>query len=275
MCQLMGMSANVPTDAIFSFTGLVQRGGGTDIHQDGWGIVFYRGKGIQTFKDPEPSVASDIASLVSSHPIRSETVISHIRQANVGGIGLENTHPFCRELWGRNWTFAHNGQLDAERFVTLPLGQHRPIGTTDSEHAFCWLLKCIADQCSADCEDEIVWDVIHHCAKTLHVMGVSNFLLSDGRFLVAHCSNRLNHITRRAPFGKATLKDVEMRVDFGTETTPKDIVTVIATEPLTTDEEWQAMDAQELLVFSKGEIISRYHTALTPESPTNHGKVIF
>ena len=35
MCELLGMSANVPTDICFSFTGLVQRGGGTGPHKDG------------------------------------------------------------------------------------------------------------------------------------------------------------------------------------------------------------------------------------------------
>ncbi|MDP1183312.1 class II glutamine amidotransferase, partial [Klebsiella pneumoniae] len=29
MCALLGMSANVPPDICFSWTGLVQRGGGT------------------------------------------------------------------------------------------------------------------------------------------------------------------------------------------------------------------------------------------------------
>lgn len=29
MCELLGMSANVPTDIHFSFTGLMQRGGRT------------------------------------------------------------------------------------------------------------------------------------------------------------------------------------------------------------------------------------------------------
>ncbi len=37
MCELLGMSANVPTDICFSFTGLVQRGGGTGPHKDGSG----------------------------------------------------------------------------------------------------------------------------------------------------------------------------------------------------------------------------------------------
>ncbi|MFQ9623233.1 MAG: class II glutamine amidotransferase [Enterobacteriaceae bacterium] len=38
MCELLGMSANVPTDICFSFP-LVQRGGGTGPHKDGWDYV--------------------------------------------------------------------------------------------------------------------------------------------------------------------------------------------------------------------------------------------
>ncbi|VTM18077.1 Predicted glutamine amidotransferase [Raoultella terrigena] len=106
MCELLGMSANVPTDICFSFTGLVQRGGGTGPHKDGWGITFYEGKGCRTFKDPQPSFQSPIAKLVQDYPIKSCSVIAHIRQANRGIVALENTHPFTRELWGRNWTYA-------------------------------------------------------------------------------------------------------------------------------------------------------------------------
>ena len=48
MCELLGMSANVPTDIYFSFAGLVRRGGETGPHGDGWGIAFYDGKaGLQ------------------------------------------------------------------------------------------------------------------------------------------------------------------------------------------------------------------------------------
>lgn len=109
MCELLGMSANVPTDICFSFTGLIQRGGKTGPHRDGWGIVFYEGKGFRTFKDPNPSCDSKIAELVQSYPIKSCAVISHIRQANRGEVSLVNTHPFTREIWGRYWTYAHNG----------------------------------------------------------------------------------------------------------------------------------------------------------------------
>ena len=111
MCELLGMSANTPTDLCFSFTGLTRRGGETGPHKDGWGMAFYEGKGIRLFHDPEPCATSQIAEFVSHLPIKSETAICHIRQANVGNINLANTHPFTREMWGKYWVFAHNGQL--------------------------------------------------------------------------------------------------------------------------------------------------------------------
>jgi glutamine amidotransferase len=144
MCELLGMSANVPTDICFSFTGLVQRGGGTGPHKDGWGITFYEGKGCRTFKDPQPSFQSPIAKLVQDYPIKSCSVVAHIRQANRGMVALENTHPFTRELWGRNWTYAHNGQLKG--YKSLKTGNFHPVGETDSEKAFCWLLHRLTER---------------------------------------------------------------------------------------------------------------------------------
>src|SRR5579883_136254 len=139
MCELMGMNASVPTDICFSLTGLLRRGGHTGPHKDGWGIAFYEGRACRTFHDPAPSAHSPIAEFVRSYPIKSRIILSHIRRANRGRVSLENTHPFTRELWGRAWTFAHNGQLRGVK--RRPLALHRPIGTTDSEHAFCWMLE--------------------------------------------------------------------------------------------------------------------------------------
>ncbi|MBR7298836.1 class II glutamine amidotransferase, partial [Klebsiella pneumoniae] len=80
-------------------------------------------KGCRTFKDPQPSYHSPIAKLVQNYPIKSCSVIAHIRQANRGEVALENTHPFTRELWGRNWTYAHNGQLNG--YKSLETGNFR------------------------------------------------------------------------------------------------------------------------------------------------------
>ena len=44
MCQLLGMNANTPTDAMFSFTGLATR---ADEHKDGFGIAFFEDRGLR------------------------------------------------------------------------------------------------------------------------------------------------------------------------------------------------------------------------------------
>lgn len=256
MCELLAMSANVPTDICFSFSGLMQRGGNTGPHKDGWGVTFYEGKGCRSFKDPEPSAHSPIAELVTKYPIKSEAVVCHIRQANSGGICLENTHPFIRQMWGKNWTYAHNGQLKdfAEK---LPIKLHLPIGTTDSEHAFCWILDQLHYKFGAEQPPaKVLFGFIATLTWKIDELGVANMIITDGECLVAYCSNNLHWITRRAPFGKASLIDVEVAVDFHKETTDKDIVTVIATKPLTDDETWHKMSPGHWHLFCLGESIA-------------------
>lgn len=255
MCELLAMSANVPTDICFSFSGLMQRGGNTGPHKDGWGITFYEGKGCRSFKDPKPSAQSPIADLVTKYPMKSETVVCHIRQANSGAVCLENTHPFIRQMWGKNWTYAHNGQLKGFE-IQLPIKLHLPIGTTDSEHAFCWILDQLHYKFGTEQPTpKVLFNFIASLANKIDSLGVANIIISDGAYLFAYCSNNLHWITRRAPFGKASLIDAEMAVDFNQETTEKDIVTVIATQPLTDDEKWHKMKPEHWHLFHLGESI--------------------
>jgi glutamine amidotransferase len=251
MCELLGMSANVPTDIIFSFTGLVQRGGMTGPHKDGWGITFYEGKGCRTFKDPAPSSNSKVANLVMDYPIKSCSVISHIRQANRGGIKLENTHPFIREFWGRNITFAHNGQLSG--YKLLALTDFIPIGQTDSEYAFCWIMGKLKEKYPVKPKNwQSVFRYMAKLCKQLDDLGVFNALISDGIHVLAYCSNSLTWITRRAPFGQASLIDKDVTVNFSEETTDNDIVTVIATRPLTDNENWHKLESKQWVLFKLG-----------------------
>jgi glutamine amidotransferase len=250
MCELLGMSANVPTDIRFSFAGLSRRGGDTGPHRDGWGITFYEGRGCRSFHDPEPSATSDIARLIRAYPIKSRIVIAHVRRANRGRVALENTHPFVRELWGRAWTFAHNGQLKGVKGRRLTY--HRPIGTTDSEHAFCWLLDQLRARYAEPPAASVLDDAVRSLSRSLGALGVFNMLMSDGRSLYCHCGTRLCMLTRRAPFGTATLVDEDLRVDFAQETTPTDVVTVIATRPLTRDESWTELPRNQVMILREG-----------------------
>lgn len=254
MCELLGMSANVPTDIVFSFTGLIQRGGRTGPHRDGWGIAFYEGRGLRLFQDPQASSESEVANLVQRYPIKSETVIGHIRQANVGHVTLANTHPFVRELWGRNWCFAHNGQLAD---FAPEHSFYQPIGDTDSEAAFCDLLNQVRGRFPAPVAVEQILPVLIEACSQYRSKGVFNCLLSNGEWLFTYCSTKLAHITRRAPFGPAQLADVDVVVDFQSQTTPNDVVTVIATEPLTANETWQRYAPGQWSLWRLGECIAQ------------------
>ncbi|WP_255987470.1 class II glutamine amidotransferase [Chitinolyticbacter albus] len=250
MCQLLGMNCNVPTDIMFSFEGFSRRGGETDEHGDGWGIAFFEDGGCRVFLDYLPSSISPVAELVKHYPIQSRNVIAHIRKATQGAVSLANTHPFQRELWGRYWLFAHNGNL-TER-PALHNGRFQPVGTTDSEQAFCWLLNRLSEHFDSPPPLSRLYQMLTDYAGQLSQGGTFNFLLSDGRALFAHCSTDLHYVVRESPFSTAHLSDADVTIDFADVTTPRDRVAVIATKPLTDNEQWIRMEAGEMLCFIDG-----------------------
>lgn len=257
MCELLGMSAKEPTDITFSFSGLIKRGGEKGPHKDGWGITFYEGKGCRTFKDSMPCSSSPIAKVLKEYPIKAISVIAHIRQANCGQVALENTHPFTRELWGKSWTFVHNGQLSG--FETLRTGIFEPVGTTDSEHAFCYLMNQLVEQSPHKPSDTLItFNNIRTAADKLRELGVFNMLLSNGEYVFAYCSTNLYWILRKPPFGKAKLIDEDMEIDFQQHTNAHDVVTIIATQPLTSNEKWNKLQSGEAILFKHGEVIHHF-----------------
>lgn len=245
------MNCNVPTDIVFSFTGFARRGGGTDVHNDGWGIAFFEGAGVRHFVDYQAAVESPVAELIRRYPIKSKNVIAHIRKATQGRVALENCHPFVRELWGRYFVFAHNGDL--KDFHPELNGAYRPVGTTDSEAAFCYILQELRQR-FGDTPPELaqLTAVIAELTSAIATHGTFNMMLSDGSALFAHCSTALHYIVRQHPFSEAALSDEDMKVDFSEVTTPNDRVAIIVTEPLTTNETWTSFQTGELKVFLDG-----------------------
>jgi glutamine amidotransferase len=245
------MNCNVPTDICFSFGGFHRRGGSTDNHADGWGIAFFEGRGCRVFLDSKAAVESPIADLVRRYPIHSMNVVAHIRRATRGVVALENTHPFIRELWGRYWIFAHNGTLND--FAPKLEGFYRPVGTTDSERAFCYMLETLRRHFPDEEPPlEACFAVLRDLTTELARYGRFNYLLSNGEYLIAHCYDNLCYVLRHAPFAQAHLIDDDVTVDFTALTTPQDKVAVIATTPLTDNETWTQMQPRSLLAFQRG-----------------------
>jgi len=141
MCELFALSSRLPTTVDFSLEAFSRHGGLTGPHKDGWGIAYFDGLDVRLIRDTSAAADSGWVTFLGRQPLHSTTVISHIRRATMGETQLANTQPSVRELGGRMHVFAHNGHLEGIWDVpTLRPGFHRPIGSTDSEYAFCALL---------------------------------------------------------------------------------------------------------------------------------------
>jgi len=250
MCQLLGMCCNQPTDIVFSFSGFATR---SSEHADGFGIAFFEGKGLRHFVDHQAAEHSPVADLVKRYPIRSKQVIAHIRKATQGRVALENCHPFVRELWGRYWVFAHNGNL--VDFHPRLHAAFRPVGDTDSELAFCWLMQELAKAHASMPSIEELTTTLAELVPQVARHGTFNFMLSQGEALWAHCSTQLHHLVRQHPFGEARLQDQDLVVNFAEVAQDGDRVAVIATQPLTLNEPWVAMQPGQLLAFRDGLLV--------------------
>jgi predicted glutamine amidotransferase len=247
MCQLLGMNANTPTDVMFSFAGFATR---AEEHKDGFGIAFFEGRGMRLLVDAQSARTSPVAEMVRRFPIKSDNIVAHIRKATQGVVALENTHPFTRELWGRHWVFAHNGDLKA--FSPRLHGAFHPVGETDSERAFCWLMQELAKAHASVPSVRELTVTLRELVPTIAAHGTFNMLLSNGQALWAHCSTSLHHIVRQHPFTHASLKDDDVTIDFAKHTSARDRVAVIVTDPLTLDEVWTPFGVGELRVFVDG-----------------------
>lgn len=259
MCQLLGMNCATPTDITFSFRGFSQRAGITSDHCDGFGIAFFEDKACRLFVDNQSAVESPIAQLIRDYPIKSRNVIAHIRKATQGKINLENSHPFSRELWGRQWIFAHNGDL--HDFQPTLSGRFTPVGNTDSERAFCYLLEQLVLRYGyTEPSLDQVFDLLIEISPKIAEHGTFNFCLSNGQALFSYAITKLHWLVREYPFKPAQLIDLDVEVDFSQLTTAEDRVAVITTEPLTQNETWTAFVPGEMILFQHGQPIRQQMT---------------
>ena len=132
-------------------------------------------------------------------------------------------------------------------------GNFRPVGGTDSELAFCWLMQELAKAHATVPSIDELGRTLAELLPQPAAHGTFNCLLSNGQALWAHCSTHLHWLERQHPFGAAQLADDDLSVDFGALTSPDDRVALVATQPLTTGEAWTAFAPGELRVFVGGQ----------------------
>ena len=265
MCELLAMSSRQPTRLTFSFETLAAHGGRNGGHRDGWGAAFYQGKDAVLFREPRAASDSPLVRFLETQGPSTTLAISHIRRATRGAVMLANTQPFARELAGRMHVFAHNGDLPGiERYKALAFDRYRPVGTTDSEHAFCALLGRILelwDPTSAPPALKERLSVISDFAADLRKLGPANFLYADSDVLFAHGHRRIQSGTGEIrPPGLYLLP---CRCEHAHEPVHARGVSIapgfqegllIASVPLT-EEKWRPFAEGELVAVSSGKLL--------------------
>lgn len=276
MCELFAMSSSIPTEVSFSLDEFSKHGGLTDQHKDGWGIAYYDDNDARIIKEACPASESIYLNFVKNHSIRSHIIISHIRLATQGEISIRNTQPFSRELGGRQHVFAHNGDLPGlDKIPDFNLKRFKPIGNTDSEMAFCYLMEKMAKIWNQETPPDLVQrhKVIDQFAAQIRKYGIGNFIYSDSDFVFIHSHKRKSPIdnktvlpglhvlfrscqTGKKNMGISKLKMSGLMLQHSPqpeEALSKKVV-LAASVPLS-NENWEALKNGEIKVFQNGQMI--------------------
>ncbi len=212
-----------------------------------------RGRAARVFLDPSPAAESPLARFLSETPIKTLLAIGHIRRRTRGDVLLANTHPFMRELWGRHWVFAHNGTpLGVRRRA---LGRFNPIGTTDSEHAFCYLLEGAPQLVPGyPRRPSELWEAIAALRGELGQDGHVQLPARRRAPPLRPLRNPALSHHPQGPFGIATLPRRRCPRRLSRPSRPRRIGSRWSTSPLTANETWTTGRPGELWVFDGGEL---------------------
>lgn len=146
--------------------------------------------------------------------------------------------------------------------LPLPSDRFKPIGDSDAEYAYCYLLNLLA---AADAVDDLqkTASIMYQFGLQLSAMGPANFLYSDSRRLYAFASRRRYPDKQEYPPGMyllsrqceqlpAAIEHQGLRVQ-STTLTPQEI-TLLSSVPLS-DEDWIPLPENQLLVLQDGHVI--------------------
>ena len=251
-CDMVGVSFNkeVEFSELFSrFRTISERR-----DPDGWGVAFYGDASATVFKEPTRAADSTLAEfLIANRLLRSKILIGHLRAASIGRPSPRNTHPWTRDLNGKEYALAHVGGADKRLWQTVKLGRFKPIGENCAEYILCHILAKIEEH-RIETWNKESFTRLHQVLAAVNEVQTTSHLLSDGTHLFAYSSKNgtwLSYVKREMTPTKA---------GPGHETTkPEPAVGVVVArnghnlaEP---GEQWTLIQPGQLVVFKDGELV--------------------
>lgn len=264
MCELFLMCSSIAEEVSFSLNEFSKHGGLTDLHKDGWGIAYYDDNDVRIIKEACTASKSSYLKFVKDLSIHSKIVISHIRLATKGEVSIRNTQPLSRELGGKQHVFAHNGDLvEIENKAEYKTSRFRPIGNTDSELAFCYLMEGMSKIWNQQTPPDLAsrFAVFSDFIGKIKTLGIANIIYSDSDYVFIHSHKRISpegdHLpglfmtTRHCATENNELSIKGLQLD---SSKLKEVV-LIASVPLS-DKHWYEIPEGEMRVLKNGQLIS-------------------
>jgi predicted glutamine amidotransferase len=178
MCRFLGCVAVRPVDVrrelLDAPNPLIRQ---SEEHDSGWGMA------VHAAPDGSPPQCRRFVRAAHADPgfravteARGRILSIHVRRATMGGLDLDNTHPFCHGAV----SLCHNGTVPHFSRLLEP-GMERPRGQTDTECLFLHLMKgWDPDDVAGSLRRTVLAVVERSCFSAL------NLLVTDGRRLYAY-----------------------------------------------------------------------------------------
>lgn len=248
--------------------------------EEGWGVGAMQGRAALLLKEPASRPDPATARMLSEgRAIRGEGAIAYIRRWTRSA-SLGNCHPFVRELGGREWVFAHNGSLPGLlRDPLLVPERFRPVGSTDSEYAFCVLLERLAQapplpmgeagECAATSLARRLVSALRPVSRAIARHGMFNYLLLTERCLVAFSSGEYGLYLLALPSvdPPLTLRDEDWEIAVGAPG-PFGACAVAASNPMG-PQDWRRLAPGEMALVVSGRPVAGTVSPSGARSPGN------
>lgn len=231
-------------------------------HSYGWGFGWYPGDQVSSMvvKDPVAKDTQVVLDAVTDWSnFRSTVFFCKMRGASKTYSQTE-TQPFSRSFAGRDWLFMHNGDLEKQKLEALHGKQTRllePLGTTDSELAFCHLLGQL-EGIKTRRLSEIDPTELHRWFLEFDGFGSSDMCLTDGQTIACFHGSQspkgLYYARVQPPDNRETYQSdaVDFRLDDGRDTYRTALV--VASTPFTYGD-WIPMAPGQCLLVRRGDIV--------------------
>lgn len=203
-------------------------------HPHGWGLANVQSDEVFIDKEPIKATCSQHLKNILSHPVVGKNVFAHIRLATMGEIISPNCHPFTEaDDNNRSWMLIHNGTI----FDCPKLDKYidKESGDTDSERILLYIIDKInefeKDKGSLSTIKER-FTLLSGIVEELSKNNKLNLMIYDGDMTYIH----------------SNMKDSlhYLRNDDGL---------LIASTPVSDDENWQHVEINKLFALIDGNVI--------------------